>query len=278
MADPAGSRSLTLEELFEGLRASPREASPPTPFTFDDLLRELGLVPKSSPTPETPLPPRPPQLSFDQMLQEFFGLNPEASSAPAPEPPAQHDASATPVLETAFIDAAWVPSVPSTRPSFTVQEPVPPPTYEARSVTVPTPAAQPPPSRWAPWKIAVAALGVLGLAGLGYLGARRFQQLEQAVHALLAEFQRGFDGKLRALNGRIAAIEETSLGDRTQAVREVRRELKAELDELRGHREWLASVRTSAPANAAREAEAQLTRAEQELDDLFARVDKSAKR
>ena len=53
--------------------------------------------------------------------------------------------------------------------------------------------------------------------------------------------------------------------------------LQAESDELRGHREWLASIRANAPADATHEAEQQLTRADREIDDLFARIDKTDK-
>jgi len=46
----------------------------------------------------------------------------------------------------------------------------------------------------------------------------------------------------------LRGFERTAAVDQTQAVREVRRALQAESDELRGHREWLASIRANAAA------------------------------
>jgi len=59
------------------------------------------------------------------------------------------------------------------------------------------------------------------------------------------------------------------------AIAEVRRELQAELDELCSHRECLRSLRATAPADAARDAEVQLNSAERELDALFARIERT---
>ncbi len=276
MADRAASQQ-TLDEFVEMLLGSPRkvpapEAAPAKAVTFDDLVRALGLEVKAS----TPAKRPSPSQAFDEMLREVFGLRAEPAATPQPEPQPTVLVAAMPSLESSVQDADWTPSTAGTMPAYTVYEPATSPQFEPRQVAVPTPpSAQP--AGWSPWKVAVAALGVLGVAGLGYLGARRFQQLEQTVHVLLAEFQGDVDGKLRTLHGRVAAIERTAAVDRTQAIREVRRALQAESDELRGHREWLASIRANAPANATREAEEQLTRADREIDDLFARIDKTEK-
>ena len=274
MADRAASQQ-TLDEFFEMLLDRPRraplpEAAPTKAFTCDDLLRALGLEVKA------PAPAQRPSQTLDEMLREVFGLRAEPAATPQPEPQPTVTVAAMPSLESSVQDADWTPSTTGTMPAYTVYEPATSPQFEPRQVAVPAPSpAQP--AGWSPWKIAVAALGVLGVAGLGYLGARRFQQLERTVHILLAEFQGDVDGKLRTLHGRVAAIERTAAVDRTQAIREVRRALQAESDELRGHREWLASIRANAPANATREAEEQLTRADREIDDLFARIDKTEK-
>lgn len=276
MADRAASQQ-TLDEFFEMLLDSPRkvpalEAAPTKPFTFDDLVRALGLEVKASTPPERPSPSQ----TLDEMLRELFGIRAEPAAIPQPEPQTTVSVAATPSLESSVQDADWTPSAAGTMPAYTVYEPATNPQFEPRQVAVPTPPLAPP-AGWSPWNIAVAALGVLGVAGLGYLGARRFQQLERTVHVLLAEFQGDVDGKLRTLHGRIAAIEQTAAVDRAEAIREVRRALQAESDELRGHREWLASIRANAPANATREAEEQLTRADREIEDLFARIDKTDK-
>lgn len=276
MADRAASQQ-TLDEFFEMLLDPPRraptpEAAPTKAFTVDDLLRSLGLEVKASTPAERPSPSQ----TLDEMLREVFGLRAEPAAAPLPEPQPTVSVVAMPSPESSVQDADWILSTAGTMPAYTVYEPATSPQFEPRQVAVSTPPPAPP-AGWSPWKIAMAALGVLGVTGLGYLGARRFQQLERTVHVLLTEFQGDVDGKLRTLHGRVAAIEQTAAVNQAQAIREVRRALQAESDELRGHREWLASIRANAPANATHEAEQQLTRAEREIDDLFARIDQTDK-
>ena len=291
MADQAEYRVKTLDELLEILRTTP--AKPPSPAPehpppapppdgLDQFLRELfgsRTEPPTAPPVSANTPPPPPQKTPDQQLRELLGIKdktPTAAAPPEPVPPAP--APATPPQDRVQ-EAEWAPSMPGTEPSYTLQDPYPHLEFDTRSVSVPPspPATPTPPANtWSTWKIAATALGVLGVAGLSYLGVRRFQQLEQTVNTMLGEFQRGFNGKLRALQSQVAAIE-AGKRDQAGAITEVRRELQAELDELRSHREWLRSLRANAPADAAREAEAQLNRAEQELDDLFARIDRTRK-
>lgn len=291
MADQAEYRFRTLDELFEILRTTPAKSPPapepetptPTPESFDQLLHKLFgsltdrlTAPSASANP-APTPADPPE----QQLLKLLGLAPKPTAPPPPEPLSSAPTQSTPAPEPVQ-EAEWTPSTPGTEPSYTLHASYPDLEFDRpHSVSIPptttptpTPAPTPPANAWSTWKVAATALGVLGVAGLGYLGARRFQQLEQTVDTLLGEFQRGFNGKLRALQSQVAAIE-VGKRDQTDAVAEVRREVQAELAELRSHREWLRGLRANAPADAAREAEAQLNRAERELDALFARIDRS---
>jgi hypothetical protein len=102
MADRAASQQ-TLDELFEMLLDPPRkvpapEAAPTKAFTFDDLLRALGIEVKASTPPERPSPSQ----ILDEMLREVFGLRAEPAAIPQPEPQPTVSVAAMPSLESSI--------------------------------------------------------------------------------------------------------------------------------------------------------------------------------